>query len=97
MKRPHESVLERRTEILRAAERHGASNVRLFGSVARAESDEGSDVDILVEMESGRSLLDLIALEQELEQILGVDVDVLTTASLSPYMRAEVEREARAL
>src|SRR5260370_33874631 len=97
MKRLHERVLERRTEILRAAERHGASNVRLFGSVARAESDEGSDVDLLVEMEPGRSLLDLIALEQELEQILGVDVDVLTTASLSPYMRADVEREARSL
>jgi uncharacterized protein len=48
-------------------------------------------------MERGRSLLDLIALQQELEQLLGVEVDVLTPASLSPYMRADVEREARSL
>jgi predicted nucleotidyltransferase len=97
MKPLHEIVVERRGEILGIAERHGATNVRLFGSVARIESDEGSDLDILVEMEPGRSLLDLIALQQELEQTLGVDVDVLTTASLSPYLRANVEREARTL
>lgn len=97
MNRLHEIVVERRNEILRVAERHGAFNVRLFGSVARAETDEQSDVDILVEMEQGRSLLDLIALQQELEQILGVDVDVLTPASLSPYMRDDVLREARSL
>jgi predicted nucleotidyltransferase len=54
----------------------------------------GSDLDLLVELERGRSLLDLIALERELELLLGIGVDVLTPGSISPYLRDDIEREA---
>jgi len=71
-------ISERREEILRIAARYGAYNVRIFGSVARGEADEASDIDFLVDMESGRSLLDLGGLQMELEALLGCRVDVTT-------------------
>ena len=70
----------RREEILRRAARHGASNVRVFGSVVRGASATTSDVDLLVEMEPGRSLIDLVGLWQDLEDLLGTHVDVLSPA-----------------
>lgn len=85
---------ERRTEILQLAREHGAYNVRLFGSVARGEDQPDSDLDLLVEMEPGRSLLDHIALKQDLEDLLGREVDVVTEASLHPRLRDRVLREA---
>lgn len=78
---------EKREEILRIAHRHGASNVRVFGSVAKGEAKPDSDVDLLVEMEPGRSLLDMIAIKQDLEDLLGRKVDVVTEAAVSPYIR----------
>ncbi len=66
----------------------------MFGSRARGDASAESDLDLLVEMERGRSLLDLIALERELEQLLGVEVDVLTPGSISPYLREHIEAEA---
>ncbi len=71
-----------------------ARNVRIFGSVARGEEDTGSDVDILVEMEPGRSLLDRAALLVHLRELLRCDVDVATEKSLRPRVREEVLREA---
>ncbi|HZD88227.1 MAG TPA: nucleotidyltransferase domain-containing protein [Gaiellaceae bacterium] len=65
----------RRDEILSLARRHGASNVRVFGSVAR-EEPQARDLDLLIDLEAGRSLLDLAALHVELEDLLGCDVDV---------------------
>ena len=62
---------ERRLEIIRTAAQYGALNARLFGSFARGTATESSDVDILVEMEPGRSLLDLVAIKQDLEDLLG--------------------------
>ena len=71
-------VKEKREEILDIAARHGASNVRVFGSVARGEAGPESDVDFLVELERGRSLLDRAALILDLETLLGRRVDVAT-------------------
>lgn len=86
-----------RTEILQLAHEHGAYNVRLFGSVARGDDQPDSDLDLLVEMEPGRSLLDHIALKQDLEDLLGREVDVVTEASLHPRLRDRVLREAVSL
>lgn len=85
---------EKREEILRIAARHGARNVRVFGSLPRGEADERSDVDFLVEMEPGRSLFDLGGLQYELEQLLGCPVDVVTERGLKPRIRDRVLREA---
>lgn len=81
-------------EILRIAAQHGARNVRVFGSRARGEAGPHSDLDLLVEFEPGRSLLDLIAIKQDLEDALGCEVDVATEGSLGPYVREQVLREA---
>jgi uncharacterized protein len=86
-----------REDVRRIAAAHGAGNVRVFGSVGRGEQDTSSDLDLLVDMAEGRSLFDLIALSNDLEESLGVDVDVVTEASLSPYLRDRVLDEAVAL
>lgn len=85
----------RRAAILEAASRRGAFNLRVFGSVARGEAADSSDLDLLVDMEPGRTLLDLVALERELSELLGCRVEVGT--KLSPQIRARVLREAVAL
>lgn len=87
-------VNERRADILRVAHAHGAREVRMFGSTARGEAHPGSDLDLLVELEPGRSLLDLVAIKQELEDLLGREVDVVTAAGVSPYLRQRILREA---
>ena len=84
---------EKRAEILRIAETHGARNVRVFGSVVRGENRSDSDLDLLVEFDSGRTLLDLIGLKLDLENLLGVQVDVVTPNSLR-YMRQRVLAES---
>jgi uncharacterized protein len=83
-----------REDVLRIAAAHGAGNVRVFGSASRGEQDASSDLDLLVDMAEGRSLFDLIALSNDLEESLGVEVDVLTEASLSPYLCDRVLEEA---
>jgi len=87
----------RRREILEIAGSHGALSVRVFGSAARGEANEASDIDLLVEMESGRSLLDRVALIQDLEDLLGRKVDVVTVKALHWYIRDRVLQEAVAL
>ncbi|MGH8001566.1 MAG: nucleotidyltransferase family protein [Brasilonema sp.] len=84
----------KREEILRSAAKHGAYNVRIFGSVARREADADSDVDFLVEMEPGRSLFDLGGLLMELQELLDRDVDVVTQKGLRQRIRERVLREA---
>lgn len=84
----------RRQEILAYATEHGARNVRVFGSTARGEAEASSDVDLLVEMEPGRNLLDLVGLWQDLEDLLGIHVDVLTDGGVSPHMRDRIFAEA---
>jgi len=85
-----ETLKEKRNQILTIAKRYGAGKVRIFGSIARDEGKRDSDLDILVELEPGRSLLDIIAIKQDLEDLLDCKVDVVTEASLSPYIRDEV-------
>lgn len=82
--------------ILASAVQHGAK-VRVFGSVARGEATENSDLDLLVDMEEGRTLLDLIGLGQELSDLLRCKVDVMTEQDLSPMFRSRVLREATTL
>jgi hypothetical protein len=84
-------------EILEAAKRHGARNVRIFGSVARGDFDEKSDLDFLVEMESGRSLLDHASLLLDLERVLGCKVDVVSEKGIKTRIRERVMKEARPL
>lgn len=88
---------EVRGDIRRIAIAHGAGNVRVFGSTRRGERDTGSDLDLLVDMAEGRSLFDLIALSNDLEQRLGIEVDIVTEAGVSPYMRDRILSEAVAL
>ena len=86
-----------REEIIRRAADRGAYNVRVFGSAAREETVSTSDVDLLVEMEEGRSLLDLVGLWQDLEELLHVRVDLLSDGGVSPYLRERIYSEAVAL
>ena len=90
----NERLRQKREEVLKLAHQHGASRVRVFGSVAKGEDTEASDLDLLVEMEPGRSLLDLVAIKQDLEDLLGCKVDVVTEGAVSPYLRERVLNEA---
>jgi predicted nucleotidyltransferase len=92
--RIYSRLKERRNEILRIAQAHGASNIRVFGSVARGEEGPDSDLDLLVEMRPESSLLDLISLWQDLEDLLGHKVDVITEGGISPYLREHIHAEA---
>ena len=88
---------DRREEIVRLAKRRGAHNLRLFGSVARGEAKEGSDLDLLVEWEPDRSLLDHAGLVEDLQELLGMKVHVGTEKSLHWYVRDRILREATPL
>jgi predicted nucleotidyltransferase len=83
-----------RTEILRIAAEYGARNVRVFGSTARGSATDASDVDILVDLDEGRSLLDQVGLQQELEALLGRKVDVVVQGGISPYLEGRILAEA---
>lgn len=85
---------EYRSEILQIAIKYGAKQVRIFGSMARGDADAASDVDVLVDLEPGRSLLDLGGLLMELEELLGCRIDVATEAGLRGRIRDRVLREA---
>lgn len=87
----------RRAEILRIAAEYGAHNVRIFGSVARGEDDERSDIDFLVVLDKGRSLLDHAGLVVALEDLLGRKVDVATERGLKERIRERVLSEAVAI
>jgi predicted nucleotidyltransferase len=85
---------EKRGEIMRLAAKHGAHDVRVFGSVARGEARPDSDIDILITMKKGRSLLDLIGFWQDVEDLLGRKVDVVSEGGLNPYLRDRILGEA---
>ena len=87
----------KRKKILQIAARHGARKVRVFGSVARGEARRGSDIDFLVDMDEGRSLLDHAALILDLERLLKRPVDVASERGLRPPVRKEVLNDAIAL
>lgn len=92
-----ELLRNKRDEILHIVASRGASNPRVFGSVARGEADRDSDVDFLVDLESGRTLFDLGGLLMDLRELLQCEVDVVTEAGLKPRIRDRVLREARPL
>ena len=95
--KPSIALASRRTEVRAAASRFRATNPRVFGSVARGTDGEGSDLDLLVEALPGATLFDLGGLQDELERMLGVRVDVVTPADLSPRYRDQILAEALSL
>lgn len=91
---PEQRLKEKRDELLRIASKHGATDVRVFGSVARGEADEQSDIDLLVCFEPGRSLLDHAGLWLDLEALLDCRVDVVSEGGLKPRLKDRVLSEA---
>jgi len=92
-----DELIARREELLSVAHAHGAVSVRVFGSTARGTAGAASDVDFLVELEPGRTLLDLVALTREWGTLLGRRADVTTPAALHPMLAERILAEARPL
>jgi predicted nucleotidyltransferase len=92
-----ELIENRRDDVRAIAERHGARRLRVFGSVARGESRPDSDIDFLVEFEPGRSLLDQAALLLDLQDLLGLKVDIVSEGGINPRMRDRILKEAVAI
>ncbi|HEY5046821.1 MAG TPA: nucleotidyltransferase family protein [Rhizomicrobium sp.] len=92
-----EDLHRQRDVVLAVAARHGASNLRLFGSVSRGEEGPDSDVDFLVDMADNRGFRDYLGLIEDLESLLARRVDVVIERSLSPHFRPYIEAEARPL
>lgn len=88
------AVLDKQALIRTLARAHGARSVELFGSAARGEDGPGSDLDFIVELEPGRSLLDLIGLAEDLQEALGRKVEAITAAGMKPRVLAEARRDA---
>ena len=95
--RPSEIIAARRDRVLAIAARRGAGNVRVFGSVARGEDREGSDVDLLIDVAPGTSLFEVVGLEQDIRDALGIDVDLCLEDELHPRLKARILAEARPL
>ena len=89
-----ELLAQKKLEIERVAARHGAFDVRVFGSAARGTETPRSDIDLLVKLAAGRSLLDHVALKQDLEDLLGCQVDVVVEGGISPYLEDRILSEA---
>jgi predicted nucleotidyltransferase len=91
------SLSSKRDEILRITAAHGARNLRVFGSVSRGDANDKSDIDLLINLEPGRTLLDIVAIKQDLEDLLGCKVDVVTEDAVSPYIREQILKDAISL
>ena len=89
-----EDILKRRDEIIAIARRYGASDIRIFGSLARGDATETSDLDLVVRLEPGRSLLDQGGLLMDLRDLLGIKVDVVSEGALTGRFGQIVRREA---
>ncbi len=89
-----EILKDKRKEIMRLADRYGVERMRIFGSMARGEATSASDIDFLVVFKRGKTLLDLIGFRQDLEDLLGRKVDVVSEAGVSPYLRSRIFDEA---
>lgn len=95
--KPSEAIQNHRDAVLQIAARLGARNVRVFGSVLHGEDTDGSDVDLLVDVPRGTTLLDMVRLQNAIEKELGITVDVLTALDLPAKFRDQVLQEARPL
>lgn len=95
--KPSQALHSHREAVLRIAARLGARNVRVFGSVLHGEDTENSDLDLLVDVPRGTTLLDMVHLQNAIEKELGVSVDVLTALDLPAKFRDQVIQEARPL
>ena len=94
---PSVALASKRVQILALAAARGARRLRIFGSVARGEDHEGSDIDLLIDMPVGTSLLQIVGLQQDIEDALGRRVDLCTERELHPSLRRRILSEARAL
>lgn len=92
-----EQLQARRDELIALASKHKAENLRVFGSVARGEANENSDVDLLVHFQPGASLFDLIHLIEDTSALINTKVDVVSDGGLSPYLAKRILAEARPL
>jgi uncharacterized protein len=95
--RPSIALASKRDLLLALAAARGASRVRVFGSVARGEDHDGSDIDLLVDVPTGTSLLQIVGLQQDIEDALGMRVDLCTERELHPALRPRILAEARGL
>ena len=95
--RPSQVLSLKREQLLALAAARGASRLRVFGSVARGQDREGSDVDLLIDMPEGSSLLQIVGLQQDIQDALGIEVDLCTERELHPELRPRILAEARAL
>jgi uncharacterized protein len=93
----HDLIRQHRAAILALAQRYGAHDVRIFGSVARGDATAASDLDLIVRFDPGRSLFDHGGLLMDLQDLLGIKVDVLDEEGLRPRFRQHVMKEAVAL
>lgn len=87
-----DEMIEKLIDILK---KHRAKKIEIFGSYARGEARPGSDLDVIVEFEERKTLLELVGIEQELEDHLGIKIDLLTEASISPYLIDRIKKEAK--
>jgi predicted nucleotidyltransferase len=95
--KPSEALQQHRSEILALANKHGARSLRVFGSVARGEDRDDSDLDLIVEFEDGATLFNAFALQEALEALLHHRVELATQQGLHPLIRQQALQEARAL
>ncbi len=82
-------------KLIHILKKHGAKKIAIFGSYARGKQKETSDLDVIVEFKKRKSLLELVGIEQELEDHLGIKVDLLTEASISPYLIERIKKESK--
>ena len=94
---PSVALASKRDQILALAAARGAQRLRIFGSVARGEDHEGSDIDLLIDMPAGTSLLQIVGLQHDIEDALGMRIDLCTERELHPSLRRRILSEARAL
>ena len=94
---PSVALASKRDQILALAAARGARRLRIFGSVARGEDHEGSDIDLLIDMPAGTSLLQIVGLQQDIEDALGRRIDLCTERELHPSLRTRILTDARAL
>ena len=92
-----ESIREKRNEIKKITSQYGAHHIRIFGSIANHVSSADSDVDFLIDLDKGRSLLDLGGLQMDLQKLLGCKVDLVTEKGLHWYLKDKILKEAKEL